>query len=150
MLHVRQPNVALTLRVVIDVRRSGPAYSGSGPAYSGSGPAYSGSREAREGPTVGGPDPDTTSFGRAIRSEARPACTGTNSIAGMGLRFAALLVDWLIAYGLALLVAGAVDSRTDPVDRGFDHLARNRRHHRALLRLHPGQYVLGLEGAVCR
>lgn len=53
-------------------------------------------------------DPDTTSFGESYPGQrlGLPA-QGTNSIAGMGLRFAALLVDWLIAYGLALLVLRA-------------------------------------------
>lgn len=31
---------------------------------------------------------------------------GTSSVAGMGRRFAALAVDWLLAYGIAALVTG--------------------------------------------
>lgn len=53
-------------------------------------------------------EPESTSLGDSYPGErlGLPA-QGTNSLAGMGLRFAALVVDWLIAYGLALLVQRA-------------------------------------------
>jgi len=83
MLHVRQPSVAVTLRVgTIPVS----AYSWVMSREIGSwlsGPQSLGSRAGYPGQGLGAP------------------AGGPGSLAGLGRRMAALAVDWLIAYGLA-------------------------------------------------
>ena len=96
MLHVRQPNVARTLRVGSwSADRDGltvPAYPGAMSREIGSwlsGPQSLGSNDGSPGQRLGLPS------------------DGPGSLAGLGRRMAALLVDWLIAYGLAGLVLAA-------------------------------------------
>ncbi|GAT16877.1 RDD domain-containing protein [Mycolicibacterium thermoresistibile] len=90
MLHGRQPDVALKLRNA--TRRSlgipGSAYSGSMARATGSwlsGPSSASADDGYPGERLGFPE------------------HGPGSIARFGRRLGALLIDWLIAYGLAAL-----------------------------------------------
>jgi len=96
MLHVRQPNVARTLRIGSwSVDRdclTVPAYPGAMSREIGSwlsGPQSLGSGDGLPGQRLGVPS------------------EGPGSLAGLGRRMAALSVDWLISYGLAGLVLAA-------------------------------------------
>lgn len=90
MLHVRQPNVALTLRVpgVTAITRGGPTQPILG-------------RMAREiGSWLSGPQSLGSADGYPGERLGLPE-SGSGSLARPGRRAAALLVDWLISYGLA-------------------------------------------------
>lgn len=133
LFRARQANVSPTLRVVVFSASVGAAYPGPMSRELGSwlsGPQSLGSREGYPGQKLGLP------------------AQGSGSLAGLGRRAAALMVDWLISYGLAGLgLAGGLF--------GADFLAT------AVLivwfvlgvvsvRLFgftPGQYALGLQVA---
>ena len=83
MLHVRQPSVAVTLRV------------GTIPVS-----AYSWVMSREMGSWLSGPQSLGSGAGYPGQQLGAPA-DGPGSLAGMGRRMAALAVDWLIAYGLA-------------------------------------------------
>ena len=130
MLHVRQPSVAVTLRVgTIPVS----AYSWVMSREIGSwlsGPQSLGSRAGYPGQGLGAP------------------AAGPGSLAGLGRRMAALAVDWLIAYGLAgLAVAvGLVTSSFQATAVLLIWFVLGVLAVR-LFGFTPGQYLLGLRGA---
>ena len=137
MLHVRQPNVARTLRVGSwSADRDGltvPAYPGAMSREIGSwlsGPQSLGSNDGSPGQRLGLPS------------------DGPGSLAGLGRRMAALAVDWLISYGLAglLLAAGLVSTSflaTAVLVLWFFLGVVSVR----LFGFTPGQYLLGLRVA---
>jgi hypothetical protein len=99
MLHVRQANVARTLRVGSwSAGRDGPTV-----------PAYPGPMSREIGSWLSGPQSLGSNDGFPGEHLGAPS-DGPGSLAGMGRRAAALGVDWLISYGLAglLLATGLV------------------------------------------
>jgi hypothetical protein len=90
MLHVRQPNVASTLRV-----ETSPGAS-----------AYPDPMAGEIGSWLSGPEPADSGSEFPGQSLGLPE-NGPGSLARMGRRLAALIADWSIAYGLASLAMSA-------------------------------------------
>ena len=90
MLHVGQANVARTLHV------SPPPSGRDGLTV----PAYPGAMSREIGSWLSGPQSLGSGDGYPGQRFGAPS-DGPGSLAGLGRRVAAVLVDWLIAYGLA-------------------------------------------------
>lgn len=67
------------------------------------------------GPSAALPPPDPTKQDSYRGESLGLPPTGPGSLVGMGRRVLAMFVDWLIAYGLAALILGGLDTRIGEV-----------------------------------